>query len=451
MRRAIASVREELRERLEFFDKAGRFLEKQRIEQRTLYDLEMMEQMGFCQGIENYSRHLSGRKAGEPPPTLIDYFPKDFLMVIDESHQTVPQVGAMYRGDRARKETLVEYGFRLPSALDNRPLKFEEFEQHLQRVLFVSATPGEYELKQSEGTFVEQIIRPTGLVDPIITVKPVSGQVDTLLEEIRKRVAQNERVLVTTLTKRMAEDLTDYYRELGVQVRYLHSDVDTLERIEILRDLRTGVFDVLVGINLLREGLDLPEVSLVAILDADKEGFLRSPRSLIQTIGRAARNARGEVWMFADRRTVAMEHAIGETDRRRTIQQAYNVEHGITPETVRKAIFDMGPASGNTDYYAVPKRPTAGLPGDTEEDVRERIETLRQEMFAAAEALEFERATKLRDELLKLQRAAGDEVEAKPSGSARSEKRVTGSGKAAARGAKSPKAAGGSRWGNRRK
>jgi excinuclease ABC subunit B len=411
MRRAIGSIRDELRLRLDDFDKAGRFLEKQRLEQRATYDLELLEQMGFCPGIENYSRHLSGRAPGEPPPTLIDYFPRDFLLVIDESHQTVPQLGAMYRGDRARKETLVEYGFRLPSALDNRPLKFEEFEKHMRHTLFVSATPGEYELQKSEGTFIEQIIRPTGLLDPIIHVKPVAGQVDVLFEEIKKRVQRDERVLVTTLTKRMAEDLTEYYRELGVKVRYLHSDIDTLERVEILRDLRAGEFDVLVGINLLREGLDLPEVSLVAILDADKEGFLRSPRSLIQTIGRAARNAGGEVLMFADNITAAMDQAMGETSRRRAIQEEYNRKHGITPETVKKAIFDLNPASGNGDYYAVPKRDrsadTTPLRDDPEA-LAERIEELRQEMFAAAEKLEFERATRLRDELLRLQNPLGD-------------------------------------------
>ncbi|MCU0684384.1 MAG: excinuclease ABC subunit UvrB [Polyangiaceae bacterium] len=410
MRRAIGSIREELRSRLDDFDKAGRFLEKQRLEQRTTYDLELLEQMGFCPGIENYSRHLSGRAPGEPPPTLIDYFPRDFLLIIDESHQTVPQLGAMYRGDRARKETLVEYGFRMPSALDNRPLRFEEFEKHMRHTLFVSATPGEYELQKSEGSFIEQIIRPTGLLDPIIHVRPVAGQVDVLFEEIKKRVARNERVLVTTLTKRMAEDLTEYYRELGVKVRYLHSDIDTLERVEILRDLRAGEFDVLVGINLLREGLDLPEVSLVAILDADKEGFLRSPRSLIQTIGRAARNSNGEVIMFADKMTNAMEQAMQETSRRRTLQGEYNAKHGITPETVKKAIFDLNPASGNNDYYAVPKRAASGeAPAlDDPEALAERIEELRQEMFAAAERLEFERATHLRDELLRLQNPLGD-------------------------------------------
>jgi excinuclease ABC subunit B len=402
MRRAIATIREELRGRLDEYDGLGRFLEKQRLEQRTMYDLEMMEQMGFCTGIENYSRHLSGRRSGEPPPTLIDYFPKDFLLIIDESHQTVPQLGAMYRGDRARKETLVAHGFRLPSALDNRPLQFEEFETHCRHVLFVSATPGEYELQKSEGVVVEQIIRPTGLIDPPITIVPVAGQVDDLLGRIRERVKVGERVLVTTLTKRMAEDLTEYYTELGVKVRYLHSDIDTLERIEILRDLRRGEFDVLVGINLLREGLDLPEVSLVAILDADKEGFLRSPRSLIQTIGRAARNVRGEVVMFADRITAAMKQAIEETDRRRTIQRAYNERHGITPATVTKAILDMSPTSGSRDYVTVSKLKLDAIAETPGQDLPEVIEALRQEMLAAAEALDFERAAKLRDQLKKL-------------------------------------------------
>src|SRR5579883_1658239 len=360
MRRAIESVREELRERLDFYDKEARFLEKQRLEQRTLYDLEMMEQMGFCSGIENYSRHLSGRKPGEPPPTLLDYFPSDFLLVVDESHQTVPQLQAMYRGDRARKETLVDYGFRLPSALDNRPLKFEEFEAHVRQAIYVSATPGEYELDKAQGVIVEQLVRPTGLTDPEVEVRPVSGQVDDLLGEIKDRVKKNERVLVTTLTKRMAEDLTDYYRELGVRVRYLHSDVDTLERIDILRDLRLGEFDVLVGINLLREGLDLPEVSLVAIFDADKEGFLRSPRSLIQTIGRAARNVNGRVIMYADSVTPAMKNAMGETDRRRALQGQYNTDHGIVPQTVVRAIMNVNPASGTIDYLNVPKLPKNG-------------------------------------------------------------------------------------------
>ena len=406
MRRAISEIREALRERLDFFDKEGRFLEKQRLEQRTLYDIEMMEQMDFCNGIENYSRHLSARKAGEPPPTLIDYFPKDFLLVLDESHQTVPQIGAMYRGDRARKETLVEYGFRLPSALDNRPLKFEEFEGHVHRCVYVSATPGEYELEKAQGAFIEQVIRPTGLMDPEVEVRPVSGQVDDLLTEIRDRASKNERVLCTTLTKRMAEDLTDYYRELGVRIRYLHSDVDTLERIDILRDLRLGEFDVLVGINLLREGLDLPEVSLVAIFDSDKEGFLRSPRSLIQTIGRAARNVNGRVIMYADSITPAMKGAIEETNRRRTIQRKYNEDHGIIPQTVIRAIMNINPAAGTTDYVEIPKTPKAGGKKgakSAEVDLVEQIRAMRAEMFAAAETLDFERAARLRDELKKLE------------------------------------------------
>ncbi|MCL2778152.1 MAG: excinuclease ABC subunit UvrB [Polyangiaceae bacterium] len=410
MRRAIVEIRDALRDRLEFFDKEGRFLEKQRLEQRTLYDIEMMEQMGFCNGIENYSRHLSARKAGEPPPTLIDYFPKDFLLIVDESHQTMPQVAAMYRGDRARKATLVEYGFRLPSALDNRPLKFEEFEEHVYQCIYVSATPGDYELQKSQGSFVEQVIRPTGLTDPVVEVRPVSGQVDDLLVEIRDRASKNERVLCTTLTKRMAEDLTDYYRELGVRIRYLHSDVETLERIDILRDLRLGEFDVLVGINLLREGLDLPEVSLVAIFDADKEGFLRSPRSLIQTIGRAARNVNGRVIMYADGITPAMKNAIDETNRRRVIQETYNREHGIVPATVVRAVMNINPAAGTMDYFEVPKVPKSGVKSGkgvrASVDVSEQIRAMRTEMFTAAENLDFERAAKLRDDLKRLESMA---------------------------------------------
>jgi excinuclease ABC subunit B len=409
LRQSILTIRDELRERLEFFDKEGRFLEKQRLEQRTQYDVEMMEQMGFCTGIENYSRHLSKRGAGDPPPTLLDYFPDNFLVILDESHQTVPQVGAMYRGDRARKETLVEYGFRLPSALDNRPLKFEEFEERVRQCIYVSATPGEYELTKAQGVVVEQLIRPTGLVDPNVEVRPVSGQVDDLLVEIRDRVSKNERVLCTTLTKRMAEDLTDYYRELGVRIRYLHSDIDTLERIDILRDLRLGEFDVLVGINLLREGLDLPEVSLVAIFDADKEGFLRSPRSLIQTIGRAARNVNGRVIMYADHVTPAMKQSMEETSRRRALQEAYNLEHGITPQTVVRAVMNVNPASGTIDYLNIPKTSRDGKKGGAAvEDIGEKIAQLRLEMFTAAENLEFETAARLRDELKRMEALSGN-------------------------------------------
>ena len=402
LRNAIEAIRCELRERLDYYDKEGRLLEKQRVEQRTMYDLEMLEQMGYCQGIENYSRHLSGRKPGDAPPTLVDYFPDDFLIIIDESHQTLPQIKAMYQGDRSRKTTLVDYGFRLPSALDNRPLRYDEFQAHINQCIFVSATPSEEELSLSEGEVVEQVIRPTGLTDPAVEVRPVAGQVDDLLGEIRQRVERDERVLVTTLTKRMAEDLTDYYQELGVRVRYLHSDVETLERIDLLRDLRLGEYDVLVGINLLREGLDLPEVSLVAILDADKEGFLRSARSLIQTIGRAARNVQGRVMMYADRVTDAMRFAIDETNRRREIQTAYNQKHGITPETVKTAVRDISPSSGNTDYYTVAARrrePGADAKAAAEVSLEERIEALRAEMFLAAENLDFERAAKIRDTL----------------------------------------------------
>ncbi|MCU0690955.1 MAG: excinuclease ABC subunit UvrB [Polyangiaceae bacterium] len=402
LRKAIGSIREELRDRLDYFDKEGRLLEKQRLEQRTMYDLEMLEQMGYCQGIENYSRHLSGRPAGDAPPTLLDYFPDDFLLIIDESHQTLPQIKAMHQGDRSRKSTLVDYGFRLPSALDNRPLRYDEFEKRIRQVVFVSATPADEELGLCEGLVVEQVIRPTGLTDPLVEVRTVAGQVDDLLQQIRARVKVNERVLVTTLTKRMAEDLTDYYRELGVRVRYLHSDVETLDRIDLLRDLRLGEYDVLVGINLLREGLDLPEVSLVAILDADKEGFLRSARSLIQTIGRASRNVNGHVIMYADRITDAMRKALDETARRRERQTAYNLKHGITPETVRKAVMDMSPSSGMSDYYTVPTTRHSGAFADAADDsvsLLEQIEALRAEMFVAAEALDFERAAKIRDTL----------------------------------------------------
>ncbi|APS00453.1 excinuclease ABC subunit UvrB [Pajaroellobacter abortibovis] len=398
MQKAIQQIREELTEQLQFFEKDGRLLEKNRLDQRTQYDLEIMEQMGFCHGIENYSRHLSGRKAGEPPPTLIDYFPKDFLLIIDESHQTIPQLSAMYKGDRSRKETLVEFGFRLPSALDNRPLKFEEFESMVHQVIYVSATPGDYEIKQTGGVIVEQIVRPTGLMDPPIEVRPVAGQVDHLLEEIRGCIKRNERVLCTTLTKRMAEDLTDYYRDLGIAIQYLHSDIDTLKRVEILRDLRLGEYDVLVGINLLREGLDLPEVALVAIFDADKEGFLRNSRSLIQTIGRAARNVHGRVIMYADKVTDAMRYALEETARRRQLQAEYNERHGVTPTTVVRAVMDIphtlpGHSKGTSsqDTHA----PKDALSNSNPLS----IEQLRIEMMTAAEQLEFEKAAHLRDQI----------------------------------------------------
>jgi excinuclease ABC subunit B len=400
-KRAVLDIREELRERLGQLRDQNKLLEAQRLEQRTMFDLEMIEQMGYCQGIENYSRHLSGRKAGEAPPCLLDYFPKDYLLVIDESHQSVPQIGAMYRGDRSRKETLVEYGFRLPSALDNRPLKFEEWERLVNQAVFVSATPAEYELQKSEGVIVEQIIRPTGLVDPEVEVRPVAQQVDDLLEEVRKRAAAGQRVLVTTLTKRMAEDLTEYYADLGVKVRYMHSDIDTLERLALVRDLRRGVYDVLVGINLLREGLDIPEVSLVAVLDADKEGFLRSSVSLIQTIGRAARNLEGRVILYADTVTASMKAALEETDRRRAKQKAYNEAHGITPQSVKRAILDMqihGIAADGDDALAGKEELAGYLPKD-KRDVPKLIAQLESEMHEKAEELDFEGAAMLRDKI----------------------------------------------------
>jgi excinuclease ABC subunit B len=383
-----------------------KLVEKQRLEQRTMFDLEMLEQMGFCSGIENYSRHLTGRAPGEAPPTLVDYFGDDYLMFIDESHQTIPQLQAMYRGDRSRKETLVDYGFRLPSALDNRPLKFEEWEKRIRQVVYVSATPGDWELRKTEGVVVEQLIRPTGLLDPPIEVRPVGSQVDDLLDEIRERVKRKERTLVTTLTKRMAEDLTEYYTDIGVKVRYLHSDVDTLERVEILRDLRRGEFDVLVGINLLREGLDIPEVSLVAILDADKEGFLRAERSLIQTCGRAARNLNGRVIMYADRVTASMKVAIDETERRRAIQAKYNTAHGITPKSVARAILDMRGSVYEADYVDLTAKAAekkSRFHVDRPEDIRKTLASLRKEMHSAADALEFERAAELRDRIKELE------------------------------------------------
>jgi excinuclease ABC subunit B len=403
LKRAIDSVRDELRERLQALRAEGKLLEAQRLEQRTMYDLELLEEMGFCPGIENYSRHLTGRQPGEPPPTLINYFPDDSLMVIDESHVTVPQIGGMYRGDRSRKETLVEFGFRLPSALDNRPLNFAEWEHLVHQIVYVSATPAEYERQQAGGVVVEQLIRPTGLADPEISVRAARQQVDDLLDEIRTRVARNERVLVTTLTKKMAEDLTDYYHELGVRVRYLHSDIETIERVDIIRDLRKGTFDVLVGINLLREGLDLPEVSLVAILDADKEGYLRSERSLIQTIGRAARNVNGTVILYADSITQSMRAAIDETNRRRAVQQAYNTEHGITPQTVQKAISASLIEVAEADYVDLTAVADASEDYIPLAEIPKRLATLRKEMRAAAADLEFERAAELRDEIQRLQ------------------------------------------------
>ncbi|MGQ9779853.1 MAG: excinuclease ABC subunit UvrB [Bacillota bacterium] len=408
MKRAIAAIEAELEERLAYFRREGKLLEAQRLEQRTRYDLEMMAEVGFCQGIENYSRHLSGRAPGEPPATLLDYFPRDFLMFIDESHVTIPQVGGMYAGDRSRKQTLVDYGFRLPSALDNRPLKFEEFEARLNQVIYVSATPGEYELSRAEQV-VEQIIRPTGLVDPEVVVRPTKGQIDELLEEIRVTVAWGERVLVTTLTKKMAEDLTEYLQEMGVRARYLHSEIETLERVAILRDLRLGKFDVLVGINLLREGLDLPEVSLVAILDADKEGFLRSETSLIQTIGRAARNVNGRVIMFADEITESMARAIKETNRRRAKQLAYNEAHGITPETVRKAVRDLIAAEEAIEDKVAAQLKTR--PRLTPEEIRAKIDELEGLMLKAAAELEFEKAAEYRDEIRAWRRLLGEETE----------------------------------------
>jgi excinuclease ABC subunit B len=401
--KAMAGIKVELRERLGDLKAQNKLVEEQRLQQRTLYDLEMLEQMGRCKGIENYSRHLSGRAPGEPPPTLLDYFPKDFLLFVDESHQTVPQVAAMFKGDRSRKETLVDFGFRLPSALDNRPLRFDEWEARTPQTVFVSATPAEYELARAQGVVVEQIIRPTGLLDPEIEVRPVGSQVDDLLGEIRERVKMGHRVLVTTLTKRMAEDLTEYYTELGVRVRYLHSDIDTLERIEILRDLRLGEFDVLVGINLLREGLDLPEVSLVAILDADKEGFLRAERSLIQTIGRAARNVHGKVLMYADRETDSMQKAIGETRRRREAQEAYNTQHGITPKTIEKAIHELT-GTAQDDFVDVTRPASKAKQSDIPlEELPQIISAMRKEMYELSEALEFEKAAAVRDRLKELE------------------------------------------------
>jgi excinuclease ABC subunit B len=401
--KAVESIKEELKWWEAELEKRGRLVEAQRIHQRTMYDLEMIRAMGYCHGIENYSRHFTGRLPGEPPPTLLDYFPRDYLMFIDESHQTVPQLHGMYHGDRSRKETLVEYGFRMPSALDNRPLTFEEFEHRMNQMIYVSATPGPYELTKSAGVVVEQILRPTGLVDPPTEVRPVKGQIDDLLHEIRNRVARGERVLVTTLTKRMAEDLAEYYSEVGVKCRYMHSEIETLERVKILRDLRKGEFDVLIGINLLREGLDLPEVSLVAILDADKEGFLRSGGSLIQTIGRCARNLNGRAILYADRMTDSMNKAIGETDRRRAIQQAYNEANGITPESIVRPL-DMSLARiVEADYADLTGDEAEGLPEfKSQEELDAYVVKLESDMREAAKRFEFEKAAKLRDTIKEL-------------------------------------------------
>jgi excinuclease ABC subunit B len=401
-RKAVETIKEELTWRRGILEAEGRLLEAQRLHQRTMFDLEMIKEIGYCHGIENYARHLTGRNPGDPPPTLLDYLPDDALIVVDESHQTVPQIRGMYAGDRARKEVLVAYGFRLPSALDNRPLNFDEWEERARQIVFVSATPGPYELSKSQGVVVEQIIRPTGLIDPPIEIRPVKGQVDDLLAEIRARVGNKERVLVTTLTKRMAEDLTQYYQELGVRVRYLHSDIETLERVQILRDLRRGEFDVLVGINLLREGLDLPEVSLVAILDADKEGFLRSAGSLIQTSGRAARNVNGRVIMYADKETASMHTAIGETSRRRARQEAYNEEHGITPQSIIKSIDEVMSSVYERDYMT----PAATIDGTERFHNQQQLDAylhgLQTEMKQAAANLDFEKAASLRDKIKRL-------------------------------------------------
>ncbi|GMV41052.1 MAG: UvrABC system protein B [Myxococcales bacterium] len=406
MRQAVVTIQDELGARLRELRAQERLLEAQRLEQRTLYDIEMMEQTGRCAGIENYSRHLTGRAPGQPPPTLIDYFPRNFLLCVDESHVSIPQVGGMYRGDRSRKESLVEHGFRLPSALDNRPLKFEEFTERINQAIYVSATPAAWELEQAGGVVTEMIVRPTGLVDPPIEVRPVGTQVDDLLEEVRLRVERKERVLVTTLTKRMAEDLTDYYRELGIKVRYLHSDIDALERMEIIRDLRLGTFDVLVGINLLREGLDIPEVSLVAVLDADKEGFLRSGPSLIQVSGRAARNVNGRVIFYADKVTDSMAKCLSETDRRREVQTRYNAEHGITPRTIEKPIQWFGEVVEQAKRKGVADELRRMATHDmSHADLRRTVEGLRKDMLAAAGRLEFEKAAELRDKIKLLEQA----------------------------------------------
>jgi excinuclease ABC subunit B len=403
---AMAGIKAELHERLAEFKSQNKLLEAQRLEQRTMFDLEMFQEIGYCKGIENYSRHLTGRQPGEPPPTLIDYLPDNALIMIDESHVTIPQLGGMYYGDRSRKQTLVEYGFRLPSALDNRPLTFEEFEERARQIVYVSATPGAYELAKGNGRIVEQIIRPTGLMDPAIELKPARNQVDDLLGEIKERVEKGDRVLVTTLTKRMAEDLTEYYADLGIRVKYLHSDIDTLERVEIIRDLRLGKFDCLIGINLLREGLDIPEVSLVAVLDADREGFLRSERALIQTCGRTARNVAGKVLMYAENITPSMARAIEESNRRRKIQGEYNRAHGITPESIKKAIHDVLGSVYEADYYTVPVVREEAEGYLSPREVPKAIRQLKKEMRKAAEQLEFERAAELRNRIQRLQEAA---------------------------------------------
>jgi excinuclease ABC subunit B len=409
--RAITGIEEELDERVAYFKKQNQLVEAQRIAQRTKFDLEMIRAMGYCHGIENYSRHLSGREPGEQPPTLIDYFPKDFLLIVDESHATIPQVGGMYEGDYSRKRTLVEYGFRLPSAIDNRPLTFAEFERCLTQAVYISATPGPYELGHAAGEVVEQILRPTGLMDPVIEVRPAKGQVDHLLGEVRTEVAQGGRVLITTLTKRMAEDLSEYYHDLGIKVRYLHSDIKTLERAEIIRDLRRGVFDVLVGINLLREGLDLPEVTLVAILDADKEGYLRSYRSLIQTAGRAARNVRGHVILYGDAVTDSMQMALAETGRRRTIQADYNARHGIVPTSIKKDVLSLKYATAEMDDMQLDLAAESLAVYGAEEATEQIIKRLETEMKAAAKELEFERAAALRNRIRALKMK---ELELKP-------------------------------------
>jgi excinuclease ABC subunit B len=406
MRSALQSIREELEVHHKKLLKENKLVEAQRIRERTLYDLEMMKEIGYCQGIENYSRHLTGRKPGEPPPCLLDYLPRDALIIIDESHVTIPQLRGMYEGDHSRKSTLVRYGFRLPSALDNRPLKFAEFKERAKQIIYVSATPGPYELEKTGGEVVEQVIRPTGLIDPEIIIQPAHNQVDDLLQRIRERAEQKERVLVTTLTKRMAEDLTEYYEELGVKVRYLHSDIDTLDRVKIIREFRRGDFDVLIGINLLREGLDLPEVSLVAILDADKEGFLRSTISLIQTSGRAARNVNGQVVLYADNLTNSIRQTIDETNRRRQIQMEYNREHNITPESIKKSITDVLTSVYEADYYEIPMAAEEREEYLTSEERRQLIKKLDKEMREAAKKLEFERAAQLRDRIKELKRKA---------------------------------------------